>query len=169
MTEPTAKSTPVTASERIQSLDLLRGFAVLGILIMNIQSFAMIQAAYINPTAYGDLTGINKLVWILSHLFADQKFMSIFSILFGAGVLLFTMRAEDKGFRSGRLHYRRSLWLILIGMVHAYLLWYGDILVTYGLCALLAYVFRKVRPKRLLITALAIIAVPSLLINNSEF
>jgi uncharacterized protein len=163
MTDVDWKSTPVTPSERIQSIDVLRGFAVLGILIMNVQSFAMIQAAYINPTTFGDLTGINRLVWILSHVLADQKFMSIFSILFGAGVLLFTMRAEEKGFRSGRLHYRRSLWLMLFGILHAYLLWYGDILFTYGLCALLAYLFRKVRPGRLVIIALAVIAVPSLL------
>jgi len=163
MTDISMKSAPVAASERIQSLDLVRGFAILGILIMNIQSFAMIEAAYLNPTASGDFTGINKLVWILSHVFADHKFMSIFSILFGAGILLFTMRAEDKGFHSARLHYRRSLWLILIGMLHAYLFWFGDILFTYGLCALLAYLFRKMRPKRLLIVGLALIAVPSVI------
>lgn len=81
---------PTLLSERYHSLDLLRGIAVLGILIMNIQSFAMIQAAYINPTAYGDFTGINRWVWILSHIFADQKFMTIFSILFGAGIILLT-------------------------------------------------------------------------------
>ncbi len=53
---------PVQVSERILSLDVLRGFAILGILIMNIQSFSMIGGAYLNPTAYGDLTGVNRLV-----------------------------------------------------------------------------------------------------------
>ena len=85
---------PVSSSDRIVSLDVLRGFAILGMLIINIQSFSMIEAAYINPTAYGDLTGINKLVWMLSHVFADLKFISIFSILFGAGIVLFTDRVE---------------------------------------------------------------------------
>lgn len=79
---------PVAPAERIISLDVLRGFAVLGILIMNIQSYAMPGAAYFNPMAYGDLTGLNKWVWILSHIFADQKFMTLFSILFGAGIIL---------------------------------------------------------------------------------
>ncbi|MBE9517277.1 MAG: hypothetical protein IMY68_01870, partial [Bacteroidetes bacterium] len=88
---------PVSQSDRIVSIDLLRGVAVLGILIMNIQHFSMPSAAYINPTAYGDLTGINKWVWIISHIMASGKFMSIFSMLFGAGVLLFTGRAEAKG------------------------------------------------------------------------
>ena len=71
-----------TPNERIISLDVLRGIAVLGILIMNIQSFSMISAAYINPLAYGDLTGINKWIWIISHMLANGKFMAIFSILF---------------------------------------------------------------------------------------
>ncbi|NBV31785.1 MAG: hypothetical protein EBR93_04550, partial [Bacteroidetes bacterium] len=64
---------PTKQTERIHSLDLLRGIALLGILIMNIQSFAMPPAAYLNPTAYGDLEGINRWVWTLSHIFADQK------------------------------------------------------------------------------------------------
>ena len=85
---------PVAPGERIISLDVLRGFAVLGILIMNIQSFSMIQAAYINPTAYGDLTGLNRLVSLLSHVFADHKFMTIFSILYGAGILMLTQRRK---------------------------------------------------------------------------
>ena len=59
------------------ALDALRGFALLGILIINIQSFSMIDAAYLNPTAYGDLTGINRLVWTLSHVLADTKFMTL--------------------------------------------------------------------------------------------
>ena len=80
-------------SKRIVSLDILRGMAVLGILVMNIQSFSMPSAAYINPTAYGDLSGLNKWIWILSHLLASQKFLSIFSMLFGAGVFIFTENA----------------------------------------------------------------------------
>ncbi|GAB5410061.1 MAG: hypothetical protein BalsKO_24260 [Balneolaceae bacterium] len=87
---------PVQAKERIQSLDILRGIAILGILIMNIQSFAMPRAAYLNPVAFGDLEGLNRWVWIISHIFADQKFMTIFSILFGAGVILVTDKAIAK-------------------------------------------------------------------------
>lgn len=158
MTDLTTMNVPTAPSQRITSIDALRGFAVLGILIMNIQSYSMIGAAYLNPTAYGDLTGINKWVWILSHIFADEKFMGIFSILFGAGVLLFTERIETKGRPSAALHYRRQLWLILIGLAHAYLLWYGDILVAYGVCALLLFLFRKVSPKWLLVIGIASLA-----------
>ena len=76
---------PTRPAERIVAIDILRGFALLGILMMNIQGFAMPAAAYSNPTAYGDLSGANRWVWTLSHVFADQKFMTIFSLLFGAG------------------------------------------------------------------------------------
>jgi len=156
-------TTPISPSERILSLDVLRGFAILGILIMNIQSFSMIEPAYINPTAFGDLTGLNKWVWILSHVFADSKFITIFSILFGAGILLFTGRVESKGFKSAGLHYSRTFWLLIIGLTHAYFLWYGDILVTYALCALFIFLLRKLIPKRLLVIGIIIFSIPSLL------
>lgn len=147
-------------NERIISIDVLRGIAVLGILIMNIQSFSMIMAAYINPTAYGDLSGINKWVWIFSHLFASAKFMSIFSILFGAGVILFADRALEKGRKASAFHYRRMLWLFVFGMIHAYLIWYGDILVNYSLCGMLVYLFRKMSPKKLVIFASLFFIIP---------
>lgn len=122
------KAGPVELQERIDSIDILRGFAVLGILIMNIQEFSMISQAYFNPTAYGDLKGSNWLVWLYSHLFADMKFISIFSLLFGAGVLLFTDKAEAKGSKSAGIHYRRTLWLLLFGLLHGYFLRSGGIL-----------------------------------------
>jgi len=157
------KSQPTATTERIISLDVLRGFAILGILIMNIQSFSMIGAAYLNPTAYGDFSGTNKWVWIFSHLFGDMKFMSIFSILFGAGIVLFTQRLKDKGINSLAVHYRRTLWLLVIGMAHAYLLWYGDILVIYAVSALWVVLLRNAKPKTLLIVGLVVISVASVL------
>ncbi len=151
--------------QRIVSLDVLRGFAVLGILIMNIQTFSMIGAAYINPTAFGDLTGLNKWIWILSDLFASAKFMSIFSMLFGAGIVLFTERALSKGRKAGPLHYRRNFWLFLFGMAHAYLIWYGDILVCYSLCGFLVFLFRKKKPGTLLIIGSVFYIVPIILLT----
>ena len=76
---------PVTENARIDAIDVLRGAALLGILVMNVQAFAMPQAAYFNPTAYGDLEGANLYVWLAGRMLADQKFMTIFSMLFGAG------------------------------------------------------------------------------------
>jgi uncharacterized protein len=154
---------PVVGSDRIQSLDILRGFAILGILIMNIQSFSMPGAAYLNPMAYGDMEGLNKWVWMLSHVFADQKFMSIFSILYGAGIVLVTQNAEKKFGKSAGLHYRRTFWLLVIGLIHAHLIWYGDILVTYALCALFVYLFRKMKPTGLLILGVIMISVHSVI------
>lgn len=150
-------------SKRIVSLDILRGVAVLGILVMNIQSFSMPSAAYINPTAYGDLTGLNKWVWILSHLLASQKFMSIFSMLFGAGVLIFTENAMAKGRNCAALHYRRMAWLMVFGLLHGYLLWYGDILFTYSLCGMLLFVFRKLPARKLIWMGLGFFVVPIVL------
>lgn len=155
--------TPTPSKERIQALDFLRGIAILGILIMNIQSFSMPGAAYINPTAYGDLTGANKWVWILSHIFADQKFMTIFSILYGAGIVLVTERVEARSESAVGVHYRRTFWLLIIGLIHAHIIWSGDILVAYALCALFAYFFRKWRPKTLMIIGTVLISVHTLL------
>jgi uncharacterized protein len=163
MDTTTGPAAPVAPSERVLSLDVLRGFAVLGILIMNIQAFSMIDSAYINPAAYGSLAGINKWVSILSHVFADAKFMTIFSILYGAGILMITGKIESRGGRALGLHYRRTLWLLVFGMMHAYLLWYGDILVAYAVCALLVFLFRNARPGRLLIGGLAVFSVGFLL------
>jgi uncharacterized protein len=160
---------PTRPSKRILALDALRGFAILGILVMNIQSFSMIEAAYLNPAAYGDLTGLNKWVWILAHIFTDQKFMAIFSLMFGAGIVLFTDRAEAKGRSALGLHYRRTLWLLVIGLAHAYLLWHGDILVHYALCALIVVLFRKWSPRVLLIVGIVIVSVVSLLYLFSAF
>jgi uncharacterized protein len=157
------KPTPVRADERIQALDVLRGVALLGILLMNIQSFSMIEASYFNPKASGYFDGLDRWIWIAVHVLADSKFMTLFSILFGAGIVLMTTRAERAGARPVFLHYRRTFWLLLIGAAHAYLLWFGDVLVWYSLCALVVVWFRKMRPSWLLILGLVAIAVGSLL------
>ena len=150
-------------SKRIVSLDILRGVAVLGILVMNIQSFSMPSAAYINPTAFGDLTGLNKWIWILSHLLASLKFKSIFSMLFGAGVLIFTENAMARGKNCAALHYRRMAGLMVFGLMHGYLLWYGDILFTYSLCGMLLFAFRKLPSRKLIWLGLCFFLVPVVL------
>jgi uncharacterized protein len=132
---------------------------------MNIQYFSMISAAYFNPTAYGNLSGANCWVWLLSHVLADEKFMTIFSMLFGAGILLMTSRVEAAGMRPAHLHYRRMGWLMLFGLAHAYLLWSGDILFTYGLCGMVAYLCRKLRPRNLMIVGVLLLSIaPAILI-----
>jgi uncharacterized protein len=163
MTAEPAGAAPVSAGERIESIDVLRGFALLGILIMNIQSFSMIEAAYLNPTAYGNLSGTDWWVWLLSHVFASEKFISVFSMLFGAGIVIMTGRVEARGVDPRELHNRRNIWLIVIGLLHAYLVWYGDILFTYGVCALIVYPGRRLSPRRLIPLGLVIFSVAFLL------
>lgn len=150
---------PLKITERIDTLDLLRGVAVLGILIMNIQSFSMPESAYFNPTSYGDLTGINMTVWMASHLLVDLKFMAIFSMLFGAGIVLLCQRLEQSGIDPARIYYRRILLLFGFGILHAYLFWSGDILVWYSESALIAFFFRRVRLGWLIFWALLLLVV----------
>lgn len=154
---------PVTAGERIESIDVLRGVAVLGILALNIQSFAMPGAAYMNPTSYGSLEGINYWCWYLVHLFGDLKFWSIFSMLFGAGILIMTGRCEATGRSAAGVHYRRMGWLLVIGLLHAHLVWYGDILFTYAMCGLVLYLARRLPPAVLIGLAIIPLGIASLI------
>jgi uncharacterized protein len=146
---------PTPPSERIVALDALRGVALLGILLINVWAFAMPETTLFNPTVYadttvyGDFTGANYWAWAFSHVFAQNKFITLFSALFGAGILLFIESKEEKGQDAVRLHYRRTAILIAIGLMHAYLLWYGDILVAYGVTALVVVAFRNLEARKL--------------------
>ena len=139
--------TPVSLGERIGSLDVLRGVAILGILLMNIVTFSMVFSAYALPTVYGDLEGANWYTWLSLHYIADTKFMSIFSMLFGAGVCIFMERATAKSHAVWKLQTSRMGWLLLIGLMHAYLIWYGDILVAYAICGIVVASMRNWSPK----------------------
>ena len=154
------QSQPIDLKNRIHTLDLLRGFAVLGILIMNITSFSQISIAYMNPKIGGGLEGYNQYFHAFNYIFADTRFMSIFSILFGAGVVLFTQRIEAKGKRVNALHYKRMFWLLIFGLIHAYFIWAGDILVTYAICGILVFFFRKKSIQKLFILAVILFLVP---------
>ena len=153
-------SQPINLKNRIHSLDLLRGFAVLGILIMNITSFSQISMAYMNPTIGAGLEGYNQYFHVFNFIFADTRFMSIFSMLFGAGVVLFTQRIEAKGKRVAALHYKRMFWLLLFGLIHAYFIWAGDILVAYAICGSLVFFFRKKSIRTLFIMAIILFLIP---------
>jgi uncharacterized protein len=160
----TAPAGPVLDGDRILSLDVLRGFAVLGILVMNIQAFSQIFAAYMNPTAYGGgIQGAGYWVWLISHLLADEKMMAIFCMLYGAGIVLLTSRIEARGARALPIFLRRSFWLLIFGLMHAYLLWSGDILVSYAICGVVVYPLRKLPARRLLAIGLLVVAFGSLL------
>ena len=155
--EPVQASKPVAGAERIDSIDKLRGIAVAGILVMNIYGFAMPFSAYSNPLAYGGTEWYNLGTWFFTHIFFDQKFLPIFSMLFGAGLVMMASRAEAKGVRYGGIWYRRSIWLLIIGAVHGYLIWFGDILFHYALFGMFIYPLRNMKPRTLIIIACVVI------------
>lgn len=163
MTQHAAIAGPVTRADRIDSLDVLRGVAVLGILVMNIIGFSQIGNAYMVPDLVeGGVDGANGTIYFLQRLFADQKFMSLFSMMFGAGVLLSTRRAEEAG-RAAAYHYARTGSLLVLGMIHAYFIWYGDILVLYALCGAVVFFFRKLQPNMLIVWAAIFFALSGLM------
>ena len=161
---PAPVAGPVTASERIASLDMLRGVAILGILVMNIYAFAMPFSAYMNPLRMGGTETYNLGTWFFTHILFDQKFISIFAMLFGAGLVLMTERAEARGVKPARFYFRRQFWLVIIGALHGYLIWFGDILFAYALIGMLVYPFRRRRPRTLVIVACLLLPV-TLLFN----
>jgi uncharacterized protein len=132
-----AQPHPVSASERLESLDVLRGFALLGILAMNIRAMGAPFGAYMYPYALWDYDGTSRAAYILTSVVFDLKMMGLFSMLFGAGVLLYAAKPTESGRPPRGLWFRRMFWLLIIGLVHAYLIWDGDILVPYALCGLL--------------------------------
>lgn len=145
------------------SLDALRGFAVMGILAMNIVAFAMPFWAYITPEAYGGDTTAERGAWVLSYILLDGKMRGFFSLLFGASMMLIVKRAEAKGENAAKVHYARMLWLALFGLAHFFFIWFGDILFLYAAVGCIAFLFRKWEPRRLIKWALIIFGVYLLL------
>lgn len=132
----------ISYQNRIQTLDLLRGIALCGILVMNISSFALPGTAYSNPMAFGSDSFSNHWIFIITHLFFDQKMMGLFSLLFGVSAILVIEKAIAKNQSPSRIYFSRMIWLILFGVAHGVLLWEGDILFYYGLCGLTLFFFR---------------------------
>ncbi|MCA9292961.1 MAG: DUF418 domain-containing protein [Phycisphaerales bacterium] len=150
---------PVKAAQRIASIDVLRGVALCGILVMNIPIFAFSSRAIFRPQAAGGFEGLDYVTWLGSHLLFDMKMMSIFSMLFGAGIVLFATKALEKRGRAAGLHYFRMLWLFVFGMMHAWIIWEGDILVMYALVGMIVFPLWRLRAKWLLIIAMVLLPV----------
>lgn len=146
---------PLPPPARIRELDVIRGVAILGILLLNIKGFAMNDGAYFYPSLYDHFdTASDKLAWFLSELFFGGKFYPMLAIVFGAGIVLMAGVVEGKRRRPGPTHYRRMAGLFVIGLLHAYLLWHGDVLTQYALCGALAYPFHRRRPRTLLVLSM---------------
>ena len=155
------KSTKST--DRIFALDVIRGIAVMGIFSVNIIAFAMIEAAYFNPAAYGGAQGADLALWAANMLLIDGKMRTLFSMLFGASTLLVIERAEAGGRSGPAVHIRRMLVLLGFGLMHFYLVWFGDILVLYAASGMVAFLFRKLPVERLIALGAAFIVVSMLI------
>ncbi len=147
---------PVSSSERITNLDAVRGVAVLGILVMNAVSFGLPTPAYFNLSAGGSETALDWVIGIAGEIFVDQKTMGLFSMLFGAGIVLFADRAAMKSERPGWLALWRNALLLLIGFVHG-LLWVGDVLIVYAICSPFLIWVRRFGTRPLLVGGVALV------------
>lgn len=160
---------PVAENERISAIDAVRGFALLGILLMNIIPFAMNGAAYDDPTVIGGSTGPNLIVWAVLHVLAEGKMRCLFSLVFGTSTILLTSRLEASGRPAADIYYRRTIWLLLFGIADAYLLWLGDILYPYALCGFLLYPFRNMKAQGLLTIGSAFLVATSVAYVGSSY
>jgi uncharacterized protein len=160
-----ASDRPVAPAERITTLDVLRGFALLGILVLNIESFSGPESLHdvplgvVKPAFVDWHATLDLVIFTIKWLFFEGKMRTLFSILYGAGIVLLTSRIEARG-GSGNaadIFYRRNQWLLLFGLLHGILIWSGDILSQYALIALLVvFPFRKLSAKRLIVIGLLI-------------
>ncbi|WP_427968557.1 DUF418 domain-containing protein [Altererythrobacter sp.] len=148
--------TPSGISGRIGSLDFIRGIAVMGILFANITAFGHSFMVYLWPPAMpGGPTEGDKIVWLIQYVFIDHKMRGLFTLLFGAGMMLFVEKAWGRG--SGRwLQFRRLLWLLMFGLIHFYFIWFGDILQLYAVWGIIALPMMKWKAKTQLLTGLAL-------------
>ncbi|HMU45041.1 MAG TPA: DUF418 domain-containing protein [Chitinophagaceae bacterium] len=147
---------PTGQSERIKIIDSLRGIALLGILLMNIPYMGLPEPAFDNLVLNNELGTINEKVWRFVNWIPEGTQRAIFSMLFGAGIMLFTSRLEKRteGMWPAEYFLRRQLWLLVFGLFNAFvLLWPGDILFEYAIIGIVAFVFRRLKPKWLLVAA----------------
>lgn len=148
-----------TSSDRIFSLDVIRGVAVIGIFSVNVIAFAMIEAAYFNPAAFGGHEGSDLFVWAANMLVVDGKMRTLFSMLFGASMLLVIDRAEAAELSGANVHYRRMAVLLAIGLLHYFFIWFGDILVLYAVSGMLAFLARKKSVRELIVIGILLMLV----------
>ena len=147
--EARADAGPVSERARITSLDLIRGVAALGILLMNAVHFKFGEVPYLNLSAGGSETWLDWAVGMFGEIFVDQKFMGLFSLLFGAGVMLFIDRAAARGARAELLNLWRNALLLLIGILH-FTLWVGDVLMIYAVSSVVLLALRNLSARALI-------------------
>lgn len=153
---------PVSESSRIRLIDALRGVALLGILLMNMPGFSMAQYSF--EDFKNDPSSLNFWIYKVTTVIFEGKMRALFSVLFGAGILLFISKKEGQS--AHFLFYRRMFWLLLFGLIHAHLiLWIGEILYLYAVCGMIVYLCRNLNPK-ILILAIPLVAITDFVTNT---
>ncbi|QIK79211.1 DUF418 domain-containing protein [Sphingomonas piscis] len=159
------------AKDRIVTLDVTRGIAVMGIFSVNVVGMAMIQSAYFYPPAFGfDGLG-DRIMWLLNFIFIDGKLRGLFSVMFGASILLVMDAARRAGRDPWKTHYARMLVLLGFGLLHFFVLWWGDILTHYAAVGMVVVLLSKLNAQRLFaLSAVAFIAfaAPGVYFFNKE-
>ncbi len=130
---------PTTATERVVEIDVLRGFALIGIIVANMRGFNSPMEVYMRPYLVWDST-VDRAVQAFIDCFVSSKFITLFAILFGLG---FAVQLERAGERFTGIYLRRLVWLLAIGAIHAFGIWWGDILLAYALMGFFLLAFRE--------------------------
>lgn len=166
---PAIAASPVPETDRVVTLDVIRGVAVLGILVMNVIEFGMPMRGYDNPAYAGGSEGADLWTYYVQAALFDGRMRALFSMLFGAGIVLFGERVARREGSAADLLLRRCLWLIPFGIVHRFALqWTGDILYIYAVICVLAVAFRVLKPRLLIVLGILVLAcfVPIALVQH---
>jgi uncharacterized protein len=146
-------STPVQQQDRILILDVIRGIALCGILILNINFFALPYQIGFNLNIFQETSFLSVLSWYSTNFVLEGSFRALFSMLFGSSALLIISRLvkSTSGLTPADIYYRRLIWLLIFGLINAFvLLWPGDILYTYAICGLFIFPLRNLSPRILI-------------------
>jgi len=158
-----SKLTSITTRERIGAVDIMRGVAIFGILLVNMRDFNS-PLQYLQPGSWWNHP-LDRTTEAVIDIFAQASFYTLFSFLFGFGAMVFRERVRSRGHSFHRLFSRRLFVLLLIGCIHAFLIWHGDILISYALIGFFLILFGDVRPRYVLIWAIFLLIVPNGLIS----
>jgi uncharacterized protein len=150
------------SNERIQSIDVMRGIAILGIFLTNMLAFHS-PVLYLNPYIWWS-SKIDQNIYNFIDFFVQASFYPLFALLFGFGLMIIKRRSIDKGISFTPIAIRRLSFLLLIGCIHAFFIWHGDILITYAIFGLIALLFLHLSGKTLVITGVLIYIIPNFLL-----
>ena len=153
----------ISEQERIISLDMMRGFAILGIFLVNMLTF---HSPYPNFDPYEWWSGTaDKAIYTFIDIFVQASFYTLFSLLFGYGLVIMWERSKLRGATFGWIGVRRLSFLLMIGMLHAFFIWHGDILITYAIMGFAFLLFIRMTGRNLMITGILLYIIPNLLVS----